>query len=240
MIVQTFTGCEIAFVASVESENPGKNIREIIMRLPFLVLLFYLGSVLVILCLRPWTEVVPGHSPFLMVMQSLGIPFAEIAVIAMTLLAVLSCLNSSKYVVSRILRELADLGCAPSMLARSSRLGVPVFAVALAGTFETLIILTAAWSPSRIYTILLGASGTLILFAYLMASLSCLRLGASGTLRRRYFLAGISSTIMLALFLVIPCFPETRIDGAFAFAFVSIVFGLSWVCKCDSVYPDCD
>ncbi|WP_232091847.1 amino acid permease [Acetobacter aceti] len=227
MIVQTFTGCEIAFVASVESENPEQNIREIVTRLPFLVLLFYLGSVLVVLCLRPWTEVVPGHSPFLLVMRYLNIPFAEMATIMMTLLAVLSCLNSSKYVVSRVLRELSDLGCAPPTLAHSSRFGVPVAAVALTAGLEILIILTAAWSPSSVYTILLGASGTLILFAYLMASISCLRLETPSKKRRISLLAVLSSVVMLALFLVIPCFPDTRVDGAFAFGFIALALSVS-------------
>lgn len=228
MIVQTFTGCEIAFVASAESDEPEKNIRRTVLRVPFLVLLFYLGSVLVILCLRPWTDVHSGHSPFLLVMDYLAFPFAGSAVIIMTLVAVISCLNSSKYVVSRVLRELSDLGCAPARLAYSSRYGVPLRAVALSTVFEVLIVLSAVWSPSHVYAILLGASGTLILFVYFMVSLSCLRLSRAQALRATGLLASISALLMGFLFLVIPLFPESRLDGLIAFVFIALATGVSF------------
>ncbi|MCK9821600.1 amino acid permease [Komagataeibacter oboediens] len=227
MIVQTFTGCEIAFVASVDSADPARNIRRAITRLPFIVLLFYLGSVLMIVCLRPWTEVVPGHSPFLLVMRYLDIPFAEGVAIGMTLMAVMSCLNSSKYVVSRIVRELAGLGCAPVLLARATPGGVPVMAVILTTSLEILIILSATWSPSHVYTVLLGASGNLILFCYFMAALACLRMNSiwGGT----QILASLCILIMASLFISIPFYPDLRLEGLIALIIVSTIYASGFV-----------
>ncbi|GCE85048.1 amino acid permease [Komagataeibacter diospyri] len=229
MIVQTFTGCEIAFVASVDSADPARNIQRAITRLPFIVLLFYLGSVLMIVCLRPWTQIVPGHSPFLLVMRYLDIPFAESVAIGMTLMAVMSCLNSSKYVVSRILRELAGLGCAPALLARATPGGAPVMAVILTTSLEVLIILSAAWSPSHVYTVLLGASGNLILFCYFMASLACLRIDPMW--RRTQILAALCIIIMASLFISIPFYPNLRFEGLIALMIVSMIYASGFIFK---------
>lgn len=221
MIMQTFTGCEIAFVASAESHDPSHNIRRAITRLPFMVLLFYLGSVLVILLVRPWTDIVSGHSPFLVVMHYLNIPFAEMIVIVMTLLAVMSCLNSANYLVSRIARELAELGCAPPQLGRKTASGVPLVAVALTTMLEIVIILLASYSPSQGYSILLGASGDLILFCYFMAALSCLRLRKNIINPVITVLAAISVLVMGGLFITIPFEPATWVEGMIAFAIVA-------------------
>lgn len=224
MIVQTFTGCEIAFVASVDSEDARRNVRRTVMRLPFLILLFYLGSVLVILSLRPWTDIIPGQSPFVLVMHDLHIPGTEGLAIAVTLIAIVSCLNSAKYVVSRVLRELATLGCAPAKLHRSTSSGVPLLAVSITAFTETLIVLSATWSPSRVYAVLLGSSGTIIIFSYFMASLACLHISkrqAGG--RKISLLAGLCSAILALLLAVLPVFAQTRLNAGLAYALIAFI-----------------
>lgn len=226
MIMQTFTGCEIAFVASAESHDPEKNVRRAVTSLPFLVLFFYLGSVLVILLVRPWTEIIPGHSPFLVVMHYLNIPFAEMIVVVMTLLAVMSCLNSANYLVSRIARELAELGCAPPQLGKKTSNGVPLVAVVLTTCLEVMIVLLASWSPSKGYSLLLGASGNLILFCYFMASLSCLSLRKTLSQPVMTVLSVLSVLVMGGLFVIIPFEPATWGEGLMA---ACILLGLGLV-----------
>ncbi|NHO32787.1 amino acid permease [Acetobacter fallax] len=216
MIVQTFTGCEIAFVAAVESEDPQQSIRRTVSRVPLFILMFYLGSVLVILSLRPWTLVTPGQSPFLLVMHYLAVPFAEAVAVAVTLVAVLSCLNSAKYVVSRVIRELSELGCAPAAFGRSLEHGVPVMAVAISSVLEVIIIASAAWSPSRAYAVLLGASGSVVIFTYFMVSLSCYRNRDRIEGRFRLILARMLPLVLGALFLLILVLPEARLNGELA------------------------
>ncbi len=174
-----FTGAEIATVAAAESDAPGRNVAHATNTVAARVLLFYLGSVLLILCVVPWRQLVPGHSPFVAAMRVLGIPGAALAMSIVVLVAVLSCLNSSLYVTSRVLFEMAAHRDAPSWLVRTGRAGVPRRAI-LAGTAVALAVTIASTiSPDRVFAFLLNASGALILFVYLLIALAQIRLRAA-------------------------------------------------------------
>ncbi len=175
-VVFQFTGSEIATVAAAESDDPGRNVAHATNTVAARVLLFYLGSILLILCVVPWSRLVPGHSPFVAAMQGLGIPGAPLAMSIVVLVAVLSCLNSSLYVTSRVLFEMAAHRDAPGFLVRTGSGQVPRRAI-LAGTLVALVVTVASSvSPDRVFAFLLNASGALILFVYLLIVLAQIRL----------------------------------------------------------------
>ncbi len=174
-----FTGSEIATVAAAESDQPGRNVAHATNTVAARVLLFYLGSIALILCVVPWRRIVPGHSPFVAAMQSLGIPGAPLAMSIVVLVAVLSCLNSSLYVTSRVLFEMAAHGDAPAILVRTGSGRVPRRAV-LAGTgVAVAVTIASSVSPDLVFAFLLNASGALILFVYLLIVLAQIRLRAA-------------------------------------------------------------
>ncbi len=172
MIVQTFTGCEIAIIAATDSDRPLRAIARTMRRLPLQVLFFYAGSVLVIIALLPWSDVHVGQSPFLSVLEYLKVPLARYAAIAVTLVAVLSCLNSAVYVVSRTLKELASLRLAPQKLTLETARHVPLWSLRLTTLLELLVIASAISSPETLYPVLLGSSGGLILFIYFIIAIA--------------------------------------------------------------------
>lgn len=172
MIVQTFTGCEIAIIAATDSDRPLRAIARTMRRLPLQVLFFYAGSVLVIIALLPWSDVHVGQSPFLSVLEYLKVPLARYAAIAVTLVAVLSCLNSAVYVVSRTLKELASLRLAPQKLTLETARHVPLWSLRLTTLLELLVIASAIGSPETLYPVLLGSSGGLILFIYFIIAIA--------------------------------------------------------------------
>ncbi len=175
-VVFQFTGSEIATVAAAESDDPGRNVAHATNTVAARVLLFYLGSILLILCVVPWSRLVPGHSPFVAAMQGLGIPGAPLAMSIVVLVAVLSCLNSSLYVTSRVLFEMAAHRDAPGFLVRTGSGQVPRRAI-LAGTLVALVVTVASSvSPDTVFAFLLNASGALILFVYLLIVLAQIRL----------------------------------------------------------------
>ena len=101
--------------------------RSVVVR----VLLFYVLSIFLLVCIVPWTEVPPGESPFIGALDRIGIPGSADVMNAIIVTAVLSCLNSGLYTGSRMLFALARRGDAPkSMLDVNSR-GVPVKAILL-------------------------------------------------------------------------------------------------------------
>ena len=175
-IVFQYTGSEIATVAAAESDDPGRNVAHATRTVALRVLLFYLGSIVLILCVVPWTAVVPGHSPFVAAMQRLGIPGAATAMSIVVLVAVLSCLNSALYVTSRVLFEMAAHGDAPRWLVQTGAGGVPRRAIAAGSTVGVVVAIASTISPDKVFAFLLNASGALILFAYLLIALAQIRL----------------------------------------------------------------
>lgn len=175
-IVFQYTGSEIATVAAAESDDPGRNVAHATNTVALRVLLFYLGSIALILCVVPWTTMVPGHSPFVAAMQHLGIPGAATAMSIVVLVAVLSCLNSALYVTSRVLFEMAAHGDAPRWLVQTGAGGVPRRAIAAGSAVGVVVAIASTISPDTVFAFLLNASGALILFAYLLIALAQIRL----------------------------------------------------------------
>ncbi|WP_146881290.1 amino acid permease, partial [Acetobacter tropicalis] len=128
-ILFTMMGSEIATVAAAESSEPGKNVARVTRSIGTRVTLFYLVSVAMILLVVPWTSIVPGKSPFVSAMDAMGIPGAGLVMRIVVLSAIISCLNSSMYITSRILTELAASGDAPPSLARESTTDAPRLAI---------------------------------------------------------------------------------------------------------------
>ncbi len=171
-----FTGSEIATVAAAESDAPGRNVAYATNTVAARVLLFYVSSILLILCVVPWRHLVPGHSPFVAAMQVLGIPGAAMTMSIVVLVAVLSCLNSSLYVTSRVLFEMAAHDDAPRWLVHTGMAGVPRRAIGAGTLVAVAVTIASTVSPDRVFAFLLNASGALILFVYLLIALAQIRL----------------------------------------------------------------
>ncbi|TPW35157.1 amino acid permease [Oecophyllibacter saccharovorans] len=221
MIMQSFAGCEISVIAATDSERPLRSIVRTMRRLPLYMLFFFAGSVMVILALLPWNDVQPGSSPFLEVMQRLGLPFAAGGAATVTLLAVLSCLNSSVYVVARVLEELSACQLAPAWLQHRAG-GQRLWATRLTTLLEVLIVLWAAGSPKGAYPLLLGASGGLILFVYFMVALAAWRAGIG-----KYW-GSVTTALLFTVVVLMFFLPSTRLEACLS---LGLVGGLGLVAR---------
>jgi GABA permease len=91
---------------------------------------------------------------------------------AVVLTAVLSCLNSGLYTASRMLFVVAARREAPVALMRVSKSGVPRAAILTSSIIGFLCVIAAAVSPDKVFLFLLNSSGAVILFVYLLISIS--------------------------------------------------------------------
>jgi L-asparagine transporter-like permease len=123
----------------------------------------------------PWTEIVPGTSPFAAALERLEIPFAATIMNLIVLVAVLSCLNSGIYITSRMLFGLAAHGDAPRSLIALDARGVPTRAILIGTVFGYLAVLASVASPQRLFTFLVNASGAIMLVIYLLIALAEIR-----------------------------------------------------------------
>lgn len=96
------------------------------------------------------------------------------------LTAVLSCLNSSFYICSRVLFVLAEKGDAPRWLVQTNRRKVPSRAVLLGSLVGFLGVGAAMVSPDRVFAFLVNASGAIMLFVYMAIAVAQIRLRRRG------------------------------------------------------------
>ncbi|GAA1025084.1 GABA permease [Amycolatopsis albidoflavus] len=171
-----YTGAEIVTIAAAESAEPRRAIAKAMRSIVFRVVLFYVGSVFVVVAVKAWNAPDTAVSPYAAVLDVLGIPAVATIMNAIVLTAVLSCLNSALYTSSRMLFALTRNGDAPKMFTKLSRSGVPRRAI-IAGTFIGYVSVIAAYtSPNLIFQFLVNSYGAVALFVYLAIALAQVRL----------------------------------------------------------------
>jgi len=172
----SLTGAEITTVAAAESKEPARAVAQMSSSVIVRILTFYVGSVLLIVTVVPWVRIRPGESPFTLALTVMQFKWASIAMSAIILTAVLSCLNSAFYVCSRVLFVLAEHGDAPQWLVQLNERRVPTRSVWMGSLAGVLGILAAITSSQTVFAFLVNASGALMVFIYMMVALAHIRL----------------------------------------------------------------
>ncbi len=179
----SFIGTELVGLAAGESENPEVNVPKAINSVFWRIVLFYLGAIIVIGFLIPFTNpnllktnvTDVALSPFTMVFERLGFAIAASIMNAVILTSVLSCGNSGLYASTRMLYAMAKEGSAPKWLGSVNKRGVPTNALYV----TTLVACTAFFSSvlgtGKIYLILYNLSAISGFFIWLGISICHLR-----------------------------------------------------------------
>ncbi|HUN74345.1 MAG TPA: amino acid permease [Steroidobacteraceae bacterium] len=169
-------GAEIVTIAAAESTEPARSVARMVSSVVWRILAFYVCSVGLIVSVVPWTAIRSGESPFTLALDHMHVALAGTIMALIILTAVLSCLNSSFYVASRVLFVLAERGDAPRWLVATNRRKVPARSVLLATAAGVAGVIAAKLSPGLVFAWLVNASGAIIVFVYIMICLSQIRL----------------------------------------------------------------
>ena len=179
-VIFSMMGAEVVTIAAAESAEPARAVARMTSTIIFRILIFYVGSIFMIVSVLPWKLVTPGTSPFTLALDAMHVPWAATIMSAIILTAVLSCLNSAFYVASRVLFVLAARGDAPRWLVKTNSRHVPARAVLLASAAGFAGVVAAILSPSGVFAFLVNASGALIVFIYIAIAVSQVRLRRQG------------------------------------------------------------
>jgi len=171
-VIWSMMGAEVVTIAAAESPEPAKAVARMTSTIITRILIFYVCSIFVIVSTVPWIQVVSGQSPFTLALDTVHFPYASEFMAAVILTAVLSCLNSSFYIASRVLFVLASRGDAPRWLVKTNPRHVPARAVLLASVVGFAGVVTAILSPSVVFAFMVNASGAIIAIIYLMIGVS--------------------------------------------------------------------
>lgn len=164
----SFFGTEVVTVAAGESLDPVRAVRRGMNSVVWRILVFYIGSIFVVVALVPWDSTRITQSPYTAVLQHLHIPGAATAMNLVVLTAVLSCLNSGLYASSRMLYAMARRGEAPAPFTATTRSGTPFWAVLAASSVGLLTVVANYFLPTEaVFEFLLDSSGSVAVVVYL-------------------------------------------------------------------------
>lgn len=213
-VLFTMIGSEIATVAAGESADPARNAARVTRTIGLRLTLFNSLSIAMILMIVPWSDVVPGHSPFIAALEIMGIPGAALFMQIVVLTAVVSCMNSSLYITSRVLAELARHNDAPALLQRYGRQHTPVNAIIANSIAGGIVAFSSILAPGTVFAFLLSCSGGVILLVYSLIVTAYL------VMRRQARTAGQRAAFQL------PFFPAINIAtlGAVILIFAAMAF----------------
>ena len=175
----SFQGTELIGVTAGESKDPKKAVPKAINDVFWRILLFYILSIFIIAALIPYTSpnllsAANGNiavSPFTLVFKRAGLAFAASFMNAVVLTSVLSSANSGAYASTRMLYSLAQDKYAPKIFAKTTKNGIPFYAL-LATVIVSLLTFTTSIFGQKIYMWLVAASGLTGFIAWVGIALS--------------------------------------------------------------------
>ncbi|HHC4606194.1 TPA: phenylalanine transporter [Klebsiella pneumoniae] len=179
VIMFSFGGLELIGITAAEAQNPEKSIPKAVNQVVYRILLFYIGSLVVLLALYPWVEIKSDSSPFVMIFHNLDSNLVASALNFVILVASLSVYNSGVYSNSRMLFGLSVQGNAPKFLARVSKRGVPVNSLLLSGIITSLVVVLNYLLPHEALGLLMALVVATLLLNWIMICMAHLKFRAA-------------------------------------------------------------
>lgn len=129
VVVFAFGGIETVGITAGEAANPKRAIPRAVNTVPARVLIFYVGTLAIIMSLIPWNQITGEASPFVQIFTSLGLDSAATVLNIIVITAAISAINADTFAAGRMMFGLAKQGHAPNVCGRVSKNGVPFMAV---------------------------------------------------------------------------------------------------------------
>ena len=175
IIMFSFGGLELVGITAAEADNPQESIPKATNQVLWRILIFYIGSLAVLLSLMPWTKVTEDTSPFVLIFHELGDAVVANALNVVILTAALSVYNSCVYCNSRMLFGLAQQGNAPKALLKVDRRGVPVLSILFSAIATALCVVLNYTMPGEALGLLMSLVVSALVINWAMISMAHLK-----------------------------------------------------------------
>ncbi|WP_104878744.1 amino acid permease [Limosilactobacillus fermentum] len=181
-----FSGTELIGITAGEAKDPEKTLPKAIHTTLWRLVLFFIGSMVVMAALIPYKQAGVTQSPFVHVFQMMGIPYASDIMNFVVLTAIISAANSGLYASTRMLWSLGNEGTIPRIFAATNAHGTPVLAVIFSMLGGILSLLSSVYAAGTIYLVLVSISGLAVVIVWMAIAICQLNY------RRRFLAAGHS------------------------------------------------
>lgn len=162
-VIFAFAAIEMVGITSGEAEDPKKVLPRAINSVVWRIAFFYIGSVVLLVLVLPWSAYRGGESPFVTFFSAIGIPYVGSLMNIVVMTAALSSLNSGLYTTGRVLRALAQGGSAPPALAKMNSRAVPYVGIALTLAIYAVGVVLNYFVPSHVFELVLNIASLGIL-----------------------------------------------------------------------------
>lgn len=230
LVMFAYGGIEIIGITAGEAEDPKKSIPKAINSVPWRILVFYVGTLFVIMSIFPWNMVGTQGSPFVLTFQHMGITIAAGILNFVVITASLSAINSDVFGVGRMLHGMAGQGHAPKMFSKVSRRGIPWVTVLVMMAALLVAVYLNYIMPENVFLVIasLATFATVWVWIMILFSQIAFRRKLSKKqiselefpLRGGMFTSVIAIVFLFFIIGLIGYFPTTR---------VSLYAGLVWV-----------
>ena len=166
VVMFSFGGVDLIGITAGEAENPEKTLPKAINQILIRILIFYIGTMVVLMSLSPWDQVGLQGSPFVQIFSNIGIPAAANLLNIVVLTAAISVYNSAIYSNSRMLYGLASQGNAPKILTALTRNGVPMVGIFISSGITLIAVVLNYLFPGKVFMYLVSIAVAAVLVSW--------------------------------------------------------------------------
>lgn len=239
LVMFAYGGIEIIGITAGEAEDPKRTIPKAINSVPWRILVFYVGTLFVIMSIFPWNLVGTQGSPFVLTFQHMGIAAAAAILNFVVITASLSAINADIFGVGRMLHGMAEQGQAPKVFSKVSRQGTPFMTVIV----MMLALLVAVYlnyiMPENVFLVIASLATFATVWVWIMILFSQigfrLKLSRQQVSELEFPLRGgifTSTVAIIFLFFIIGLigyFPDTRISLYVGAVWIVALLGSYWI-----------
>jgi AAT family amino acid transporter len=215
MVMFAYSGVELIGVTAGEAENPEVVLPKATNGVIFRILIFYIGALVIIMALVPWTDLSPDTSPFVFVFEKMRVPAAASIINLVVITAATSSCNSGIFSTGRMLYSLALRGQAPRALASLNAQRVPAAGIHASAAVMLVGVVLNYVAPKEVFVWVTSIAliGTLWTWAIIMVS------------HRNYRRAEQAGRVKAASYRM----PGAPYANWLVVAFIVIVSGMLWL-----------
>lgn len=172
IVMFSFGGIELIGITAGEADEPQKTIPKAINQVIWRILLFYIGTLLVLMILYPWNRVGMEASPFVQIFSNIGVPAAANLLNIVVLTAALSVYNSAIYSNSRMLYGLAKQNNAPRAFLKLADNGVPANGIYVSSGITLIVVVMNYLAPGRVFMYLISIAVAAVVVSWFVITVT--------------------------------------------------------------------
>ncbi|MGW0816944.1 amino acid permease [Streptomyces viridiviolaceus] len=189
-VIFAYGSIEMVGTTAGEAKDPAKVMPRAINGVIVRIAVFYVGSLVLLSLLLPYSAYHEGESPFVTFFGSIGVAGMDTIMNLVVLTAALSSLNAGLYSTGRILRAMAAAGSAPKFAMRMNKSGVPYGGIAITAGVALIGVPLNYLVPGHAFEIVLSIAAVGLIAAWatiVLCQIQLQRWAKKGRLERPAF-----------------------------------------------------